>query len=57
MLGALDWVDIKGFQMRVASIVLKGRGSPIMLQRIDATAAQAFAAVLKQSEAVSPNWG
>lgn len=29
----------------------------IMLQKIDATAAQAFAAVLRLSEAVSPKWG
>ena len=29
----------------------------IVLQRIEATAAQAFAAVLKLSEDVSPKWG
>lgn len=29
LLIALDWVDIKGFQTLVASVVLKGRGTPI----------------------------
>ncbi len=29
LLVAFDWVDIKGFQTLVASVVLKGRSTPI----------------------------